>query len=368
MGPQAASSRRRRGASAAISLYLLAGALVIGCDRTSRTNPGRSLLKEGAPIIVVSPHADDPRWPGIRGGVLRYAKAVPTIRVECVVPPQDTPDSLRATLTAVLKKQPAAVCLYVTESDAREPTALRANLDRIARAQAVLITIGWSFDDKRVYGHVGVNLPEAAELLGRELARIAAPRHAYLLIHRDGASPLSTNCYQRFTSAARSQAGLTLLQDENLADRSRSPAQVVEDLLGLYPSAGLLVTIEPDVWLTAPAGWVRKLRSLNRDFHFATLSAAPPLWGQLGTVATPGDAAALAGPLDGDLGYAAVELAVQALTSEREPMPVRWIPCELVTAENLPDFARRYSVAAGGLDVSRYLGGTVTIAAPPGGP
>jgi len=34
---------------------------------------------------------------------------------------------------------------------------------------------------------------------------------------------------------------------------------------------------------------------------------------------------------------------------------LRRIPCEIVTAETLPDFARRYSEAAGGLDVAPFL-------------
>ena len=122
------------------------------------------------------------------------------------------------------------------------------------------------------------------------------------------------------------------------------------------------MTFSPDVWLTARAGWRRELRQRYSNFHFATLGAPPILWRQLGTAAARGQAAALVGPLDGDIGFAAVEAVVHILMNPNGPPPNHTIPCELVTSENLVDFARRYSVAANGLNVSSYLPAAATTA------
>jgi|GEM_PF-867316 len=351
--------------SAPLSLYLLGLALVIGCEPPPGDHPGSAKLKAGVPIIVVGSHPDDPHWPAIRGGALRYAQAVPTVRVECVTPPRDTPQALRDELVRVLQRQPVAVCLHVTAQDVAEPTALRANLDRIARAATLLITVGVQFNDPRIFAHVGANLPESAELLADNLPRLLTPRRTCVVVHRASAGPSTANLYNRFRSAVRRQPGVVILQEADVGGGDQAAA--IEELLTLYPHAALVVTLDPSVWLEPRPDWEYRLRRANPGFRFATLSAAPPLWGRLGTPAAPGSAAALVGPLDGELGYAAVELAVRAVSGSQSVSRECWIPCEVVTPTNLLDFARRYSAAAGGLDVSRYLKGTLPVTTAPEG-
>ncbi len=67
-----------------------------------------------------------------------------------------------------------------------------------------------------------------------------------------------------------------------------------------------------------------------------------------------GQAAALAGPLDGKIGAMAIEAAIGALTESSKPGAVRIATSELVTLDNLEDFAKRYAEIAG-LDQKELL-------------
>lgn len=338
--------------------YLLVGTAVTGCER-DRDAAAKQALR-GAFIAVVGPHVDHPQWPGIRGGARRYMDGVPSIRGDCLAPPEATPDSLAKTVRRVLERHPQAVCLYVAD-----PVLVQTSIDLIKAEQTVLITMGRPTDAAWVYGHVGVGLTDAAEQLGANLKRVAGGRKSYLLLHEGGRGSLATNCYQRFIAAAQRQPDLVLLREISSAQDSRPQPELVEELLAQFTHSGLLVTLNPDVWLASRAGWNRRLRQLNSEFRFATLAAPPVLWPRLGTPAAPGDAAALVGPLDGELGYAAVEMAMRAILVSADGVRTRSIRCEVVTPENLIDFARRYSEAANGLDVSEYLPGMPILPSQP---
>jgi len=339
-----------RATTGAFLAYLLIYPAVTGCDRSSPPAGGAAAGQSAASVAVVGPWELHPQWAGICGGAQRYAAAVPAVRVLCSAPTSATAERLLGTVQRALEQRPQAVCLYVVD-----PDAARASVGAILARQIVLVTIGQRPDDSRVYGHVGVDLAAGAELLGEHLSSLAAGRRSYLLVHESAAGPAATECCQRFMSAARRHIEPTLLQSVDAADSSQPPTELIESLLHTFPHAGLLVTLNPDVWLTVRAGWSRRLRELNGEFRFTTLAAAPVLWQRLGTPESPGEAAALVGPLDGEIGFAAVEIAARALLSTGSRTPVRRIPCELVTPENLPDFARRYAEAAGGLDVAGYL-------------
>jgi hypothetical protein len=174
-------------------------------------------------------------------------------------------------------------------------------------------------------------------------------------VHEEGGEELSSGCYARFSVVARGIPTLALLQERNAAQSGRAPQQLIEEMLGQFPSAELVVTLNPKVWLcrqprfTLPerAGPDGRSEYANR---FATLGAAPRLWPRLQS----GEAAALVGPLDGEIGYAAVDLAVQGVMLIPNAVRRRVIGCEVVTAEKLADFARRYAEAAN-LDVADLI-------------
>ncbi len=360
-------------AAPAVAFYLLMASLVTGCDRQPAATRRQHQL-----VAIVGPSQTHPQWPGVRGGALRYEAAVPSVRIWCTAPPAATSADLLASVHYALDQQPQAVCLYIVDAE-----AARQSVDAILARQIVLVTIGLRPSDTRLYGHVDADLPAGAELLGGNLSSIAVGRKSYLLVHESGHDETATTCYERFMAAVQRHIGPELLASRNSAvvgtglkpasqsvgtgstPIPQSAARQIESLLATFPHAGLLVTLNPDVWLTGSAGWQRRLHDLNPEFRFATLAAPPALWRRLGTPQTPGDAAALVGPLDGDLGFAAVEIAAQALLSTGALIPVRCLPCELVTPENLPDFARRYAAAAGGLNVEGYLPATQASSQPP---
>ena len=74
-----------------------------------------------------------------------------------------------------------------------------------------------------------------------------------------------------------------------------------------------------------------------------TLSSAPPLWARL----RKGEAAALAGPLHGEIGYTAAARVWAGLTAAEPFGRIDLVPCELITPETLDDFAGRYAESAG---------------------
>jgi ABC-type sugar transport system substrate-binding protein len=330
--------------------YLIIGQALTGCERATPDRRGKPGTLQGVLIAVVGPSEGHSRWPGIRGGAQRFIASVPAVQATCVAPREENADALRTTVDRVLESHPNVICLFVADAQTARPS-----IARITASQCTLVIMGECISDVPVAGQVGVDLPGTAELLGESLTRVAAGRRSYLLLHDEGRSEVDTNCYHRFTAAAQKQYGLTLLQAANAAQGGYGPARLVEDLLGSFTHAGLLVTLDPDVWLAARPGWYRRLRELNGEFRFATLSAAPALWPHLGTPHAPGEAAALVGPLDGEIGYAAVQLATQLLISTERVSPKITIPCELVTPDNLADFAQRYSAAANRLDISAYF-------------
>jgi ABC-type sugar transport system substrate-binding protein len=305
---------------------------------------------QGVRIAIVGAYENDPRWPGIRGGAARFLTSVPSLVGDFAAAPEQTSDSLKDVVAKILERRPSAVCLDVADAE-----TARAAAELVLDSQIVLVTLGMPLDDARVTRHVSVDWPGGAELLGGNLTRVAAGRKSYLLVHDRGRNPTATRNYQRFTAAAQNQYGVTLLQEEEAVVPDVA-AQRSEELLRRFSHAGLLVTLNANIWVTARAGWQRDLRALNSEFRFVALSTAPTLWARLGTPEAPGDAAALAGPLDGEIGYAAVQAAVQKLFSPSTPFADPVIRCELVLPENLTDFAQRYSAAANGLDVRRFLG------------
>lgn len=347
------AGRARRGLGRACRGLLLVWLAILGapagCERDTRSVGEAAQDVRGTVIVVIGPSETDPQWPGIRGGVQRYAARLPILRVHCPAPPDTTPAALLATVDQALELRPGVVCLCVDEPQRWQPA-----VERIARERVLIVTVGQELDDPRIAAHVGVDLPAAAELLGDNLERVAAGRQSYLLVHGAGSGTLATRCYQRFMEKARRQFDIKLLAEGSAADADGRGDRVLTDLLKRYPRAGLVITLDANLWLRPPAGWERDLRGLSPDFRFATLSAAPVLWSRLGRPGGDGQAVALVGPLDGDIGYAAVEAATDALLRHRQGAP-RIIPSELVTPETLADFARRYAEAAGGLDVSAFL-------------
>lgn len=312
--------------------YLLMLTALIGCERTPATSGAGTPLRQGELIVLVGPPASNPQRAGIEGGARLLANRYRSLRLETVTPINSTPAALARVVGSVLSKNPDAICLYVSDATTAQPAA-----EEILRSGTILVTIGYESIDG-TFGHVQVDLTGGAELMGKRLTEIAGGKRSYLLVHRSGANPTATHCYERFMREARQRYGMKLLQEQNAAEAEQPPEELLRAMFARFRHAGLAVTLDPFPWLfTAPG------ELLGREAKFTTLCAAPALWPALRS----GEAAALVGPLDGRIGALAAEMALIAITETSEAGLVRLVECELVTPETLDDFAKRYAKAAG---------------------
>ncbi len=325
--------------SVAALAYLLIPIALTGCKRDPASLVGGTPLPPDALVAIIGPYQAHPNWQGIRGGALRYGQR-PSVNCLAIAPKNGEPAALAAVVDEIIKKSPLAVCLCVEDPDAARPAA-----QRIVRQGILLVTIGRPLEGVSTYGHVDVNWPGAAALLGKNLDSIAAGRRSYVLIHERDKDRNASLCYARFTAGARTRSTLKLLEERNAAGSERSQQELVEELRRKFRHVGLVVTLSSEAWVSLQP-WM-KLPVENR---FATLSAPPLLWSRLRS----GEAAALAGPLDGEIGYAAVDLAVIGLMGIPGTPRERTLQCELVTPDTLEDFARRYAAAAN-LDLADLL-------------
>ncbi len=322
-------------------LYPVGLVLLAACRPDGSGSPARP-LETGTVIAVIGPDRTDARFQGILGGARRYARQLPGLTCLTLAPTDPSVETLVATVDDALRRQPEAVCLYVTD-----PRRARPAMERLTRAGVMLVTIGAPFSDVPTSRHVGIRDADGAELLARNLLATlpaavgafarARSQRSYVLLHASGRDQAASECYARFRAFVPGPPNLTLLEEVNLWQTQRSMTDVLADVLGRYRTAELVVSLDPEPWLTREPRL--QLPPANR---LATLAAPPRMWQRL----QAGEASVLVGVLDGELGYVAVELAVQGLMRVPEAPLQRWIGVEVVTAANLADFARRYAAAA----------------------
>jgi ABC-type sugar transport system substrate-binding protein len=334
------------GDNARICAYFIMTAGVIGCDRQPAVPAGDKPPPPGQLIVLIGPGPAGPEWPAIAGGARRFIEEqCPSLRLETATPATGTAAALLRAVDESLSKDPRAICLYVTD-----PAAARPAVSKIIASGAILVTMGVACDVAGVFGHVQVDPTGAAELLGERLPEIAGGKRSYVLLHRRGATPVDTHCYERFMRKARSSYSITLLEEQNAAEAEQPATELLQAMFTRFRYAGLAVTLDPTPWLATPPAALP-----GDNARFATLGAAPALWPYLRS----GAAAALVGPVDGEIGSRAAELALVGIADSGEAGLVRAVRNELVTPETLGDFARRYAEAAG-LDVNELLSGTTT--------
>lgn len=314
-----------------LSLYLLLAAMVTGCDRPA-SNPQPLASFKDARVVAVGWTADDPQWPGIRGGIERAAADFAPLRVEFRAARDALPATYAALIADVERARPHVAILHVGRARDVEH-AVR----RLTHAGVRVVTVGRTLASEGEYARVEIDLPGGAELLGAELPRIAAGGQAYVLLHARGIDAEATRLYQRFAAGAEKNRLISRLAERTRPTADSDGRAQIGEMLAEFRNVSLVITLDDRPWRSGAAGL---LGPANR---FATLPASPVLWGEM----RAGRCAALAGPLDGDAGAAALNLAVHALSNSPRPESPRVIPCELVTPDSLDDFARRYRAAAG---------------------
>lgn len=320
-----------RTASANLCAYLLLAAMLTGCDRPASGPQPLASFKD-ARIVAVGWTADDPQWPGIRGGIERAAADFAPLRVEFRAARDALPATYAALIADVERTRPHVAILHVGRARDVEH-AVR----RLAHTGVRVVTVGRSLVSEGEYARVEVDLPGAAELLGAELPRIADGGQAYVLLHGRGIDDEATRLYQRFSAGAEKNRLISRIAERTRLTADSDGREQIGEMLAEFRNVSLVITLDDRPWRGGTAGL------LGPGNRFATLPASPVLWGEM----RAGRCAGLAGPLDGDAGAAALNLAVHALSNSPRPESPRVIPCELVTPDTLDDFARRYRAAAG---------------------
>lgn len=316
--------------------YLIVLTALTACDRSPRDQHLGRLPADESIITFIGPPASNPQGEWILEGARSTAARYPNVKLITLLAKGDSEADYEEALGRALSTKPRALCVYVSN-----PEAADEPLRKLVQKSTFLITVGTRVSGLSAYGHVDSDLPAAAEALGSNLGQLAGGGQSYLLLHEAGRSTLATQVYNRFMLRARGQIGMTLLDEINTDDEThagQAPLNLLRDMLGRFKNAALVVTLTPAPWLAAPPD-----RTLGAGNRLVSLPASVALWPAL----RQGRAAALAGPLDGELGQFAIELAMMGITDSEKPGLTRIARSEVVTAKNFEDFASRYARAAG---------------------
>ena len=330
------ASRRRAGESrrrVVLGLAAVWAIAVAGCEGQAPTPQSSDKLSTGATVVFIGPPKGGLYWRAILGGAVKTLSTFPAIRLEPLVPADDTDNALRDTIDRALSLKPDVLCLYTTDTDRITDVA-----QRLFDAGVPLITVGPGPKIEKCATHVRIDLAGGANLLGKQLPAILGDRHSYVLVSCQGRSRIDTECYVRFKQGARQHSGIHLLDERCAAKSEDEMADQIRDMLAIFPHTALVVTLRPDVWFDHDP--VMLLRDNTR---LATLGASPQLWPLLRS----GRAAALCGPIDGQIGGAVADAAIVVITHSRPFSTVHTISCELVRPDSFDDFARRYAKASG---------------------
>jgi hypothetical protein len=356
----------RRGFVAVVLTQMLFCTVFIGCEPPPSRLPPKHDATTKRVVAVAAAVPPSGRWPAIVAGARHYAADIGTLDVVEVIGGDPNAHVDPGLIEEVVAAGGEALCLFVAARDIAHRQDLIAAVELAHEQNLPIVVMGHRVDHPLVYGQVCADWPQGAEQLADALPEITS-RRSFVLLHHDGRDELATRCYRRFKTEADTLADMHLLKQVNQAQQKAASTATARSLVALFPNAGLVVTLDDALWMHSERGWFTKLRAINPHVQYVALSSAPQLWRDLGTPGAPGVCAALVGPVEGRLGYEAVRIAWRPLIAEREPDGVlRFIDCELITPETLPDFAHRYAKAAGDLDVRPFLRGALDLdPAPP---
>ncbi len=329
-----------RSCSAQLAALLLLSWLLAGCREQAPAPRSSDKLVTGATIVFIGPAGGGLRWQAMLGGARKAIQSFPAIKLRPLLPSDGSDTALRDAVDRALGLQPDVLCLTVFETGEATDIA-----ERVFDIGVPLITVGSGPKLEKSVAHVRIDLTGGAQLLGAHIPEILGDRRSYVLLSCQGRSRTDTSCYARFMQAARHHSGVYLLDERCGTGSVAGMVDEIRDMLAVFPHAGMVVTLRPDVWFDNDP--VMLLRDKTR---LATLGASPRLWPLLRS----GRAAALCGPIDGRIGHIAMDAAIVVLTRSRQFSPLHIVPCELVRPDSLDDFARRYA-EAGGMRVEALL-------------
>jgi len=284
-------------------------------------------------IAFIAPPDARRIWPMIMGGARRTAEDLPVRLIDIdptLVKNQARLDSM---VQECIDRRVDGVVLFVDAPDARRDAA-----QRLLQAGLVLVTVGTRLDLPSIAAHIDIHWTGAAESLGAHLRDFLGNRRTYILVHDRSALPYGRECYERFDRLSAREHTLTRLTEVDLLGTRRLAPERIRPALRQFRHVALVVSLTPVPWYAEPPDVL-----LGPDVRFATIGTAPVLWRWLRN----GKAVALAGPLHGQIGEAALRSVVEAVMSDRHQGRDRIVDTVLVTPDSLDEFARRYAEAAG---------------------
>jgi hypothetical protein len=304
---------------------LAATLLLAGCDKPE---PGRRFTPQTPlRIAFVGPETPSERWDFIARGALTHARRHGSIELQVLPAAAIQPDGRLSGDSP----QPDALIVSCTAPERQGPALLQA-----VSHYGVIITVGAQVPG--VWGHIQFPAAEASELIARRLPDLLGERRTYVLLHTEGRDGLSDQALRRFEYAARRNYGLRQLAAVNLTQPPRPALECLEGLRTEFPSAAFAVILDSEsVLMGDPRDWQA------RGLPFVTLGATPGLWPWV----EAGLCRGMTGVVAGDLGRAAVQMAIEAHTPDARPGDFRTVAAEWVDATNLADFSRRFSDAVG---------------------
>ncbi len=296
---------------------------------------------------MIGPAWSPAQWNAIVAGARDAIAPLRSVELEAMTLPQAADDARQtAAVEEALRDRTALICLFV-RSPERSEKALRTALE----GSAGVITMGFAPGSQKAFGHVDIRYAEGAALLGHELPRLLGSGSSYVLLHASGADALHRACFEFFATDALRYPDLRRLAERECPSEDQFPA-ALKSMVETFPNAPLAVALGLEIW-----GDARLIASLPDTLRIASLGASPEFWPWL----DPGRAVALVGPLDGEIGTAAMQFAIECLTRVQPTVRTRRVRCELVMRSNLADFQRRYWLAVG-------AGALPTSASAPAGP
>lgn len=320
------------GPRATTSIALATSICAGGCERQS--NPSGPPPADDAPaiLILIGHQPRDPQWTGIVGGAERTASHYPNLTVRDLTPPLGSLAGQRPLINQAVAKGADLIAVHTGGSDP-EPLPVAWLQGKGVR----LITFGAvQPQTDGAAPHVAVGLVDGVERLAESLPTLMGDSRSFVLLHAGGRSEVDDRCLSRFNREITRQERLRQLTQRSVVNHNKPPGALVREMLEQFRAAPMVVALDPAPWV-GPA----PLR-LPPEVRFVTISAAPALWPYV----RQGQAAALVGPIDGEIGQQVVEIAAQMVLDSDDVPRYRLVPVELVTAENLDDFERRYRRAA----------------------
>ena len=317
-------------ATAALMSVVLA--MLWGCDSNSKQVLNTT---QSSRVAWVTDQPESLRWEAICRAVAHKAPQYPFLRNLPPFTPDSASDgvgtpSIANQLALAVGAEAQFVVLWLQGDTAPMEAITAAEQNGVT-----VVTIDRNIPRDRAANHVDIHLPAAAEQLGRDLSQLSEGRQAFILIHHRDRDPEANRRYARFRTGLSAQSEMVMVGEADAT--GRDPVAMLNQLLELYPGTALVVTLESDLWLLPEA------KSIRDDVRYITLDASPALWPDLKT----GRALALIGPVDGEIGEAALSLVADLATSAKRPLPNRVVECRIVSKSNLSEFAAAYAESVG---------------------